>query len=107
MAGIHALSGAFIPYDTELDVTTASTSYVTALDISGFGMAQVIPSSTGENLYAWVKITVDGNVIASDWEVEEKGFLFVLQLVWSSSFKVEYRKVSGDGKMCISYKNYT
>lgn len=109
MPGVHALGGAFIPYDTEVNVNTTNTAYQVALNLTaGFGMALVHAQGNVFNLTSPdLKTTVNGNVVANGWNVAlgYSGMPYVY--VWTSSFKVEYKAPAGNQVNCrISYKNY-
>ena len=95
--------GGLIPYDTEVNVNTINAAYQTALNIaSGAGRAEVSFTEEG-NTTAFYKITVDGNVVATDFRVHEE--TVVRTYDFTTSFKVEYHHDGALTVYCqISYR---
>ncbi len=107
---VHNLGGGFIPFDTEVNVSTTNTAYQTALNLAaGYGSAVVRVMSTAASAITFLKVTVNGNVVALDWHgITSNWIVESLYFVWSSAFKVEYKVQGGvTGECDIAYKNHT
>ena len=88
--GLHGMP--FIPPTTQVDVSTTSNAYQTALDVSGAGVALIYLSCDAANHDVIFQITVDGNVVISDWVADAtlQGAV-VLTIPYSTALKVEYK----------------
>ena len=79
-------------YDTEASHATTSIVFVTALDITGRGQAQIFKLKFAGAINHWLRITVDGVIVINNRILTTHATIGAFYGIYNfnSSFKVEH-----------------